>query len=175
VQKAKRLPTANGTRRANCNRRSKKPSNEAADSTGCAGVKLRQLEALCRRSAEGKGMKAVELYAQVSIPVTRVALKALRGKRWLGHAVCPMGRQIGVGGWHSNRVVLIIKTQAFRPHADDCQRFYPSASNPNRAIWRRQNAQSSPRIMARSTDLRPSRALGQGERLLGLRRTKARL
>src|SRR5262245_51887829 len=45
-----------------------KSLSEAADSVGCAGVKIRQLEALCRRR-RGRGMKDVELYARVRYAV----------------------------------------------------------------------------------------------------------
>src|SRR5436190_24222982 len=38
--------------------------SEAADSVGRAGVKIRQLESLCR-VGRGRGMKRVELYAKV--------------------------------------------------------------------------------------------------------------
>ena len=66
-----------------CKRRSKNPSMKQPSSIGCAGVKIRQLEALCR-VGRGRGMKQVELYARVRYAVQIEGLSKRAAARRFG-------------------------------------------------------------------------------------------
>src|SRR5438046_297988 len=60
-----------------------KSLGDAADLVGCAGIKIRQLEALCRRRHRS-GMQRVELYAKVRYAVRIEVLSERAAARRFG-------------------------------------------------------------------------------------------